>query len=238
MARGNGWLRQAPEAPATVAEAQRLQRELSGRVDLTTGLPGAPGIVAGLDVSYEVGTRQVAAAAVSLAMPTLEVRESVVVTGEVTFPYVPGLLAFREAPFLLAALDRLTTRPDVLVCDGYGIAHPRRFGLACHVGVLADLPTFGVAKTAFTATFEEPGKSRGAWSPLFDGDEILGRVVRTQTGVKPVFVSVGHRISLDEATGLTLALCDRYRIPEAIRKADQVSRESLRQSPTSGVEVD
>jgi deoxyribonuclease V len=161
---------------------------------------------------------------------TLEVRETAIVHGEVSFPYVPGLLAFREVPVLLTALDRLRTRPDVLVCDGYGIAHPRRFGLACHIGVLADLPSFGVAKTPFRATSAEPGPERGAWSPLVDGGEVLGRAVRTQAGVKPVFVSVGHRIGLDRATDLTLRLSDRFRLPETTRQADSRSRAALRRA--------
>jgi deoxyribonuclease V len=218
-----------PQASVTtVVEAEELQRELRSQVDLATRLPGPPKVVAGVDVSYEVGTNRVAAAAVLIAMPTLEVMESAVIFGEVTFPYVPGLLAFREVPFLLEALGKLTVRPDVLVCDGYGIAHPRRFGLACHMGVLVNLPTFGVAKTAFMTKFAEPGVERGEWSSLVDGDEILGRAVRTQTRVKPVFVSVGHRIGLDEAAGLTLSICHRYRLPEAIREADHLSRQALR----------
>jgi deoxyribonuclease V len=170
----------------------------------------------------------VVAAAVLVTLPALEVVESALVFGDVDFPYVPGLLAFREIPFLLDALGRLTKQPDVVVCDGYGIAHPRRFGLACHVGVTVDRPAFGVAKTAFTATFGEPARERGSWSPLADGGETVGRALRTRTGVKPVFVSVGHRIGLDEACALTLALCRDYRIPEAIRQADQLSRRALR----------
>jgi len=187
-----------------------------------------PKLVAGLDVSYEIGTDRVAAAAVVIELRTLEVMETAIAHGEATFPYVPGLLAFREVPILLEVLGKLVSRPEVLVCDGYGIAHPRRFGLACHMGVLTGLPSFGVAKSPFTATFADPGLRRGDWSPLVDGGEILGRVVRTQSGVKPVFVSVGHRINLDQATDLTLRLSRQYRIPEAIRKADFLSREALR----------
>lgn len=125
----------------------------------------------------------------------------------------------------------------MLVCDGYGVAHPRRFGLACHVGVLTGLPAFGVAKTAFVVRespapggdshHQEPGPRRGDWAPLTDGTETLGRVLRTQPGVKPVFVSVGHRIDLDTATALTLALAPRYRLPETTRHADQLSRRLL-----------
>jgi deoxyribonuclease V len=115
------------------------------------------------------------------------------------------------------------------VCDGYGIAHPRRFGLACHIGVLTGLPSFGVAKTPFRATSDEPGPARGAWSPLVEDGEVLGRAVRTQAGVKPVFVSVGHRIALDRATELTLRLSPRFRLPETTRQADARSRAALRE---------
>ncbi|GGL90618.1 endonuclease V [Micromonospora yangpuensis] len=221
-------------APVTVAEAERVQEALRRRVDLTIPLPGPPATVAGLDVSYEVGSDRVVAAAVLLDVATARVRRAEFAVGEVNFPYVPGLLAFREVPFLLAALEKLTVRPDVLVCDGYGVAHPRRFGLACHLGVLTGLPSLGVAKTPFTARFDPPEQARGAWSPLVDGGETVGRAVRTQTGVKPVFVSVGHRIGLAEATGLTLALAPRYRIPEPTRQADLLSRTVLRELPPAG----
>ncbi len=188
-----------------------------------------PSTAAGLDVSYDKGSDRIAAAAVVLDIETLEVLETAIVHGEVSFPYVPGLLAFREVPILMAALELLVIRPDVLVCDGYGIAHPRRFGLACHIGVLLDRPSFGVAKTPFRATSTEPGRERGSWTPLVDGDDVLGRAVRTQDGVKPVFVSVGHRISLDRATDLTLRLSTRFRLPETTRQADSRSRAALRE---------
>ncbi|BFU41829.1 endonuclease V [Krasilnikovia sp. MM14-A1004] len=220
------------EAPRDPADAERIQASLRDRLDLTDRLAVMPASVVGLDVSYEVGSPRVAAAAVVIDVATLEVRESAIAHGEAAFPYVPGLLAFREVPILLDALGMLATRPEVLICDGYGIAHPRRFGLACHLGVLTGLPSFGVAKTAFTAGFLEPGQQRGDWSPLVEGEEVLGRALRTQTGIKPVFVSVGHRVGLDQATELTLALSGRFRIPEATRKADFFSREALRNTRT------
>ena len=216
------------EIPVSVAEAERIQAELSRHVDLSRGLPKMPNIVAGVDVSYDKTSARVAAAAVLIDLSSLAVSEVSIVHGEASFPYVPGLLAFREVPILLEALEGLTGRPDVLVCDGYGVAHPRRFGLACHLGVLTSLPTFGVAKTAFTTAYDEPGTARGEWSTLRDSGTVLGRALRTQPNIRPVFVSVGHRISLDEATSLTLRLSDKYRIPEAIRKADSLSREALR----------
>lgn len=214
-----------------ISQALRQQIELRSQVDITNSLATTPELVAGLDVSYEVGTRRVAAAAIVMESRTFEVREASDAFGEVNFPYVPGLLAFREVPILLEALEKLSCRPEVLVCDGYGIAHPRRFGLACHIGVLTGLPSFGVAKSPFIGTFAEPGAKRGEWSPLSDDGEIVGRALRTQACIRPVFVSVGHRIDLDQATDLTLTLSRRYRIPEAIRKADFHSREALRKFP-------
>jgi deoxyribonuclease V len=222
--------------------AERQQARLAKRVDLANAVRRPPSVVAGLDVSYasdRAGSRgpdragsqgpgRAAAAAVLIDVARLAVIEHVVVYGQATFPYVPGLLAFREAPLLIDALSELSRTPDVLVCDGYGIAHPRRFGLASHLGVLTGLPSMGVAKTPFTGSYEPPGIRRGDWSPLVEGDTVLGRVLRTQDGVKPVFVSVGHRIGLDEATELTLRLCGRYRLPETTRRADHLSREALR----------
>jgi deoxyribonuclease V len=129
---------------------------------------------------------------------------------------------------LLAAIERLSTPPSLLICDGYGLAHPRRFGLACHLGVLLDLPAYGVAKTAFVGSSAPPGPARGDAADLVEAGEIVGRVVRTQSGVKPVYVSAGHRIGLDDCTGLTLRLSGRYRIPEPTRQADILSRSVLR----------
>jgi deoxyribonuclease V len=150
------------------------------------------------------------------------------VPGPVAFDYVPGLLAFRELPGLVRALEQLTVTPELIVCDGYGLAHPRRFGLACHLGVLTGLPTLGVGKTAFVGTFEEPGRTRGSWSDLRLDGEVVGRVLRTQDGVKPVFVSVGNRIDLDTACANVLRLSPRYRLPETTRAADRLSRQALR----------
>ncbi|WP_349305952.1 endonuclease V [Pseudofrankia sp. DC12] len=197
-------------------------------VNLDSAVGASRKTVTGLDVSYVKDTDLLAAAAVTIDIQTLGVLETAIVKGEATFPYVPGLLAFREAPALLHALEKILVTPDVLVCDGYGLAHPRRFGLACYLGVITGLPTFGVAKSSFTARFVEPGVERGSWSPLLDGDDVVGRVLRTQPGVKPVFVSVGHRIDLDEASDITLKMSPRFRVPEAIRRADSLSRAALR----------
>jgi len=169
----------------------------------------------------------VAAAAVVLDAATLAVVAEATAVGEVSFPYVPGLLAFRELPTVLAALDALSQDPGLVVCDGYGLAHPRRFGLASHLGVLTGLPTIGVAKNPFTFTYEEPGAPRGGTAPLLAGAEEVGRAVRTQAGIKPVFVSVGHRVGLGNACAHVLALAPKYRIPESTRRADALCRRAL-----------
>ncbi len=183
--------------------------------------------IAGLDSAYDDGTGIAAAAAVVLDSVTLEPIDSAVAHGPVTFPYVPGLLSFRELPITLAALEKLTTAPDLLICDGQGLAHPRRFGLACHVGILTATPTIGVAKTPWGG-YAEPGPERGAVSDITMDGEIVGRAVRTRRGVKPVFVSVGHLIDLDTACTQVLALTPRYRQPETTRQADHLCRQALR----------
>jgi len=219
--------------PATEAEAIAEQDRLRPSVRTDGAVPEPLRWIAGLDVAYAVDESCVAGAVTVLDAKTLDVVETATALRSVDFPYVPGLLAFREIPALLDALAKLTHVPNVLVCDGYGRAHPRRFGLACHLGVLTDIPTFGVAKTAFIGTFEEPGKARGNQTDLVDAvhgparTEVIGRVLRTQPATKPVFVSVGHRISLDAATDLTLRLAPEYRLPETTRQADQASRRAL-----------
>lgn len=205
-----------------------MQRRLRTQVDVTGRLGAVPRSAVGLDVSYEVGTNRICAAAVAIDLDTLEVSETSIAFGQATFPYVPGLLAFREVPILLEALDQLNSEPELLICDGYGLAHPRRFGLACHLGVVTGLASFGVAKTPFTTGFANPGTDRGSWSELVEDGEVLGCALRTRDGVRPVFVSVGHRIGLAEARDITLRLSPRYRIPEATRQADIASRRALR----------
>jgi deoxyribonuclease V len=184
-------------------------------------------LIAGVDVAYAKDEGLVAGAIVVLDRDTRRIVDSATAVRPVEFPYVPGLLAFREIPALLDALAALGTKPDAIVCDGYGVAHPRRFGLACHLGVVTDLPAFGVAKTAFIGEYAPPGEERGDWSDLTDQGETIGRVLRTQRRVKPVFVSTGHRIDLATATALTLELAADYRLPETTRQADQLSRRRL-----------
>jgi deoxyribonuclease V len=217
--------------PSSVDEALVVQEEVARRAELGVAGP-APGEVrrvAGVDVSYDKGSERLVAAAVVLDAETLQPLETVLVEGLSRFPYVPGLLAFRELPSVVEALERLKTAPELVVCDGYGIAHPRRAGLAVHLGVLTGLPCFGVAKTPFVFEHEAPGPRRGDGAPLLDGGEVVGRALRTQEGVKPVFVSVGNGIGLDHACAHTLRLAPRYRLPETTRWADRLSRSRLRE---------
>ncbi|MEV4563337.1 endonuclease V [Nonomuraea sp. NPDC049419] len=207
--------------PSSVPEAEAIQDRLRSRVELDG--PSTFELIAGLDVHYR-GDDALTAAVVVLDAGTLEPVEQVVAHGKAAFPYVPGLFAFRELPALVTALERLRATPDLLVCDGYGLAHPRGFGLACHLGVLTGLPSLGVGKTPFVGTHEPPGDERGSWTPIVHEGATVGRALRTQRGVKPVYVSQGHRISLDVAAEQVLSLAARYRLPEPIRHADHLAR--------------
>ncbi|MFI6814778.1 deoxyribonuclease V [Nonomuraea sp. NPDC050328] len=207
--------------PKTAEEAEEIQRRLRPLVRFDG--PDRFATVAGLDVHYH-GDDELSAAVVVLDASTLEVVEQSLVRGSAAFPYVPGLFAFREIPALIEALERLSAPPELLICDGHGLAHPRRFGLACHLGVLTGLPALGVGKTPFVGEFEDPAPARGSWSPIrLEGEEV-GRVLRTQPGVRPVFVSPGHRIGVAAACEQVLRAAPRYRLPEPVRLADHLAR--------------
>jgi deoxyribonuclease V len=221
--------------PTTEEEARAVQDALRARVVLdATGPEPGTGHVTGVDVAYDDERDLVAAAAVVLDAATLRVVAESTAVGRVAFPYVPGLLAFRELPAVCAALDALDRPPGLVVCDGYGLAHPRRFGLASHLGVLTGLPAIGVAKNPFTFSYAEPPAPRGSSSPLRAGADEVGRALRTRDGVKPVFVSVGHRVSLDNACAHVLALTPAYRLPETTRRADALCRRALREATAAG----
>ncbi|WP_030157837.1 endonuclease V [Glycomyces sp. NRRL B-16210] len=212
--------------PSDEAEAVALQTELAGCVVVADDeRPVAT--VAGLDIAYDKHGDAAVATAVVLRRGDLAVLDRAVVHGTSDFPYVPGLLAFRELPLLLKAIEELQVTPDLYVCDGYGLTHPRRLGLACHLGVVLDAPAIGVAKSPPHLPVDAPGPLRGAWSPITAGEETVGCALRTQDGVKPVYVSVGHRSTLETARGLVLELAPRYRLPEPIRAADQLGRKRL-----------
>ena len=216
----------ALERRTSPAQARSLQEELAGAVR-ETPLAAAPRLVAGFDVAYDTRRRLAVAAAVVVDAATLAPVETVVATAEVTFPYVPGLLAWRELPALLAAWRRLETCPDLVLCDGQGRAHPRRCGLACMVGLLLDVPAIGCAKSLLIGRHGRLAARRGASAALVDRRETVGRAVRTRDGVRPVYVSVGHRITLDEAVSWVLRLA-RTRIPEPLRSADRAAAQALR----------
>lgn len=202
-------------------EAVQVQRELAGRVWICR-LPAGVRRIAGADVSILKAQNQLIAGVVLWDLHEGKVVEEVAVRQEAKFPYVPGLLSFREAPAVLAAFERLSCRPDVAMFDGQGIAHPRRFGLAAHLGVLLDLPSIGCAKSRLTGEHEEPGDSRGSWSDLTDRGEKVGVVLRTRAHVKPLYISVGHRATLAGAIDLVLRCGAGYRLPEPTRLAHRL----------------
>lgn len=206
----------------TPAEARAIQERLRGRVSNRDRL-GNVRLVAGVDVGFGNGGKRTRAAVAVLEFPSLKPSAQAVATLATRFPYVPGLLSFREIPAIVVALNRLKRLPQLILCDGQGYAHPRRFGLACHLGVLTNIPTVGVAKSRLIGTHDRVPRSRGRWTPLIDGDETIGAVLRTRKGVKPVFVSVGHRVSLETAVELVMKCVTRYRLPETTRAADRLA---------------
>jgi deoxyribonuclease V len=210
----------------TPKEAVAIQRDLADRVR-EMPLDGPVETVAGIDVSIrkdDAGTPFAQAAIAVLRLDDLTCTDQAIYRDAVPFPYVPGLLSFREVPVILPALEQLSVRPDVLMTDSQGRAHPRRMGLACHLGVLLDWPTVGVAKSKLTGAFDDLGTEKGSRAALVDRDEVVGVALRTRTDVKPVYVSVGHRVTLDDAIALTLRCSPKYKIPEPTRHAHRLSR--------------
>ncbi|AWB43158.1 deoxyribonuclease V [Paenibacillus sp. CAA11] len=205
----------------TETEAIELQQELARQV-VKEDCYSSIQYVAGVDVAYSEHSDKLIAAVVILESDTLNLVESIVVEDHVQFPYIPGLFSFRELPPIVKAFDQLKNTPQLVVCDGQGIAHPRRFGLASHLGLLFDVPAIGCGKTRLLGEYEEPGSTRGASSPLVDRNEVIGNVLRTQDAIKPIFVSIGHRISLNSACDWILRLAPSYRLPETTRHADQL----------------
>lgn len=202
----------------TAAEARKLQQQIPPLVVRRDHL-GKIRVVAGSDIALR--EKEGFAAVILYSFPELEELERACCSGELRFPYVPGLLAFRELPLLLEAFAKLRRKPDLILADAHGWAHPRRAGMACHLGLVLNTPTIGCAKSLLVGTYEIPAVARGSVSALRDGKQRIGAVVRTRDGVRPVFVSCGHRVSLNTAVRLTLACCDGYRIPRPLRQADQ-----------------
>jgi deoxyribonuclease V len=204
------------------AEAVALQARIRDRVETRDRL-GPVRYVAGVDVGFEQGGAITRAAVAVLAVPGLQLADFSVARRPTRFPYVPGLLSFREIPAVLRALARLRVTPQLLLCDGQGVAHPRRVGLASHLGLVADLPAIGVAKTLLLGHHRVVPNRKGAWSPLLDAGEVVGAALCTRADVKPVFVSVGHRVCLETAIAWTMACVTRFRLPETTRWAHRLA---------------
>lgn len=203
-------------------EAMRIQNRLKGQVIARDEFdPESIRTVAGVDIGFRKDIAK--AAVVVLEFPSMEVLDYLVEEKEVSFPYIPGLLSFRETPPLIAAFQKLETEPDVIIVDGQGIAHPRRFGIASHLGLILDKPTVGCAKSRLYGRHREPGKKAGSIEYLYDRDEIIGAAVRTRDNVKYVYVSVGHKVSLETAIKLVLECCRGYRLPEPTRQAHLIA---------------
>ncbi|MEH2198443.1 deoxyribonuclease V [Nostoc sp.] len=209
--------------PSTLEEAIVIQEKLRDRVITEDKLREPIQYVAGVDMGFEAdGTISRAAVAV-LSFPDLQVIETSLAHRPTTFPYVPGFLSFREIPAVLDALEKITTIPDIILCDGQGIAHPRRLGIACHLGLLIDVPTIGVAKSRLVGKYEELPEAKGSTQPLIYNGETVGVVLRSRTGVKPLYISSGHRISLPTAIDYVLRCTPKYRLPETTRIADKLA---------------
>ncbi|MEN6465097.1 MAG: deoxyribonuclease V [Syntrophaceae bacterium] len=201
------------------ADAVSLQYELAGRIVLEDERPAKLKKIAGADISYSKNDDLFFAAVVVLDAATMEVIEESSSIDRVSFPYIPGLLSFREAPVLLKAFEKIGSKPDIVMFDGQGIAHPRRMGLASHMGLFLDIPALGCAKKKLVGDFAEPGIKKGSWSELVHRGERIGAALRTKDKVKPVFISPGHRIGFSRAIETALACCRGYRIPEPTRQA-------------------
>jgi deoxyribonuclease V len=208
--------------PLTVEDAMPIQQQLALEV-ITTDQLGAVQHVAGVDVGFAESGSITRAAVAVLSFANLELKEVAIATRPTTFPYVPGFLSFREIPTVIDALEKLNLTPDLILCDGQGIAHPRRFGIACHLGVLIDVPTIGVAKSLLIGKHGELSDIKGSWQPLIHRGETIGAALRSRSGTKPIYVSGGHRISLPTAIDYVMQCTPKYRLPETTRWADKIA---------------
>lgn len=212
-----------PESwPQTVEEATAIQEELRAQVIVEDDLPLVR-YVAGVDAGYQEQDNLTQAAVAVLSFPDLQLCDQAIARCPTPFPYIPGFLSFREVPAVLEALEQLSIVPDLLLCDGQGWAHPRRFGMACHLGVLTNLPAIGVAKSRFIGTHEVLPPERGSWQPLRDRGETVGAVLRSRSHVNPLYISIGHRISLPTALDYVLRCTPKYRLPETTRMSDRLA---------------
>ncbi len=221
MARLHGW-------QVSPAQAIDIQRSLAGLVS-SSGEVAAPRFIAGVDISAGKYRSLARGAVVVLRYPGLEIVDTRLVEGELGMPYIPGLLSFRESPLILAACEALTVNPDLIIVDGQGILHPRRIGLASHLGLFLDVPTIGCAKSLLCGEHGVLDSEQGNYVKIVDGVETIGVALRTRSGVKPVYVSVGHKINLESAVGWVLACCRGYRLPEPTRLAHLAAGGNLKQ---------
>ena len=208
--------------PTSTHEAIAIQQQLRAQIIAEDQL-GAVEHVAGVDCGFEEDGTITRAAVAVLSFPDLQLRDQAIVRRPTTFPYIPGFLSFRETPAVLDALAELTIRPDLVLCDGQGLAHPRRFGIACHLGLLASIPAIGVAKSRLIGQHDQLPEERGAWQPLHDGREVIGAVLRTRVGTQPLYISIGHRISLPTAIDYVMRCTPKYRLPETTRQAHRLA---------------
>ena len=208
--------------PESIDEAIKVQNRLTSHI-ITEDRFDKISTVAGVDVSYKEGHAK--ASFVVLSYKQLSLIEYATAECFVDFPYIPGFLSFREIPPLIEAFKKIKTLPDIILCDGQGIAHPKKMGIATHLGILLDIPTIGVAKSKLVGTFKEPENRKGAWTPLIYRGEVVGAVLRTKKGVKPVFVSPGHKVSLYSAIEIVLKTTTKYKTPEPIRFAHHFTKE-------------
>lgn len=209
--------------PETPADAVALQNALRSQLCLRDDLPTSIKFVAGVDVGFEQGGTITRAAVAVLEFPSLALVDYALKKHPTRFPYIAGLLSFREIPAVLDALSSLRFIPDLILCDGQGVAHPRRLGIACHLGLITQLPTIGVAKSRLVGSHGEVPVEKGAWVPLIDQGETIGAVLRSRRNTRPLYVSPGHRISLSTALGYVLRCTPKYRLPETTRLADRLA---------------
>lgn len=216
-----------------LADAIRLQKELAARVIRTDEIADEVRHIAGVDMAINETNGMARAAVVLLAYPSLEIVERHVYEEPVRMPYIPGLLSFREIPAILGAFKQLRGQPELVMVDGQGIAHPRRLGIAAHLGLWLDLPTIGCAKSILRGRYDEQklGDEMGDWQPLIDHREVIGAALRTRQRVKPMIISLGHRISLETSIRWVLACCKGYRLPEPTRQADKLSKDNEWREP-------
>jgi deoxyribonuclease V len=211
----------------TPGEAKAIQLKMADKV-VRNGNVLDPRLIAGVDVSVNRWEKQGRAAVVILSYPSLDIVEIQVIEDKITFPYVPGLLSFREIPLQLKAFEKLKNVPGLVIVDGQGMAHPRRIGLASHLGLCLNIPTIGCAKSRLCGEHEEPALERGSFTKLMDNGEIIGAVLRTRTGVKPLYISTGHMVSLKPAADWVMSCCRGYRLPEPTRLAHMAARGFLK----------